>query len=137
MLGLAVTGCATEAAETPEPRTTGTPVPTTEVRSTARSADAAAPPELAGTWRRVVQGEEVLLSLRDTGYRIQRAGEMGSGSITVEGEIVTFFASSRCDGSGRYTWAIVEDRLQLTEIDDPCSGRTDVLLFGTFGRVGE
>ncbi len=82
MLGLAVTGCATEAAETPEPRTTGTPVPTTEVRSTARSADAAAPPELAGTWRRVVQGEEVLLSLRDTGYRIQRAGEMGSGSIT-------------------------------------------------------
>jgi hypothetical protein len=92
---------------------------------------------MAGTWRRVVQGKEVLLTLRDTGYRIQRAGEMGSGSIAVEDDVVTFFASSRCDGIGRYTWAIVEERLQLTEIEDPCSGRTDVLLFGTFGRVGE
>lgn len=96
----------------------------------------AAPAELAGTWRRVVLGETVLLTLDGTGYNIQRAGNFGSGAIEVIGDRIRFFNSTLCDGEGVYTWAFEDDRLRLTEVEeDPCSGRTDVLLRGTFGRV--
>lgn len=96
----------------------------------------AAPPEIAGTWRRVVQGEEVLLTLDGTGYNIQRAGELGSGGVFVEGDEIRFLASSRCAETGLYRWTIEEGRLRLSEIEfDPCTGRTDVLLRGTFGPV--
>lgn len=136
-VGLLLTACASEAAsptsEASPPRS-AEPSATRTAEPTATPA-AAAPPDLAGTWRRNVQREEVLLTLRDTGYRILRAGEMGSGSIAVDGAVITFFGSSRCAGIGQYRWAIEEGRLRLTEIDDPCSGRTDVLLRGTFGRV--
>jgi hypothetical protein len=86
-------------------------------------------------WRRVVLGEEVHLTLRDTGYHIQRGPAAGSGRISVTGDQIEFFGSNLCDGRGTYTWSFEEERLRLTEIDDPCSGRTDVFLRGTFGRV--
>jgi hypothetical protein len=110
---------------------------TAAVESAAASVtEGAAPYEIAGTWRRVVQGEEVLLTLDGTGYNIQRAGELGSGGIFVEGDEIRFLASTRCAETGLYRWNIEEGRLRLTEIeDDPCTGRTDVLLRGTFGRV--
>ena len=106
--------------------------------ATPSTAEGIAPPELAGTWRRIVLGEEVILTLGGTGYNIQRAGNIGSGSIEVDGTHVRFSGSTLCDGIGGYTWAIEDGRLRLTEIEaeaDPCSGRTDVLLRGTFGRV--
>jgi hypothetical protein len=102
----------------------------------AEAGPGSAPAELAGTWRRVVQGETVLLTLEGTGYNIQRAGNIGSGQIEVTSDQIRFFDSTLCDGEGVYTWTFEEDRLRLTEIEeDPCSGRTDVLLRGTFGRV--
>lgn len=115
-----------------------TSLPPSVPAASASDAEGAAPPDLAGTWRRIVQGEEVILTLGGTGYNIQRAGNIGSGSIRVDGSEVRFSASTLCDGTGGYTWALEDGRLRLTEIEaeaDPCSGRTDVLLRGTFGRV--
>jgi len=139
-----MTACAAESGATAPPAISPA-LPTAEATvapraepSTAPTTDASsmpAPPDLAGTWRRNLQGEEVLVTLRDTGYRIQRAGEMGSGSISVEDDVITFFGSSRCASVGRYTWAIEDGRLRLTEIDDSCSGRDEVFRLGTFGRV--
>jgi hypothetical protein len=88
-------------------------------------------------WRRYVKGEEVRLTLRDTGYHIQRGPESGSGRISVTAGQIEFFGGSRCDGRGTYTWSFEEDRLRFVEVDDPCSGRTDVLLLGTFGRISD
>jgi hypothetical protein len=96
-----------------------------------------APAELAGTWRRVVQGDTVLLTLDETGYNISRAGNFGAGRIEVTGDRIRFYDSTLCDGQGIYAWGFEDGRLRLTEVeDDPCSGRTDVLLRGTFGRDG-
>ena len=121
---------ATEAAVT-----TSEPTPTEQL-SPSPAADAV-PEELAGTWRRNVDGEMVLLTLRDNGYRIQRGSQLGSGSVSVEGDEIMFSGSNLCDGIGRYTWEFVEERLDFTEIDEPCSGRAEVLPLGTFGRVDE
>ena len=110
--------------------------PSEAASASAPSSADAAPAEIAGTWRRNVRGEVVLLTLQDHGYRIQRGGDVGSGRISVDGDRITFSHSNLCDGVGVYTWAIEDDRLRLTEIEeDPCSGRPDVLLLGTFGRV--
>jgi hypothetical protein len=97
---------------------------------------AAAPPELAGQWTRSVEGVQVILTLDDGGYRIQRGPAGGSGRISVEGDEIEFSGSNLCDGSGTYTWMLDDGRLRFTEIvADPCDGRTSVLLRGTFGRV--
>jgi len=96
----------------------------------------AAPPELAGQWRRNVQGQEVTLTLDGGGYHIQRGPASGSGRISVDGDEIEFFGSGLCNGSGTYTWAFEDGRLRFTEIvADPCDGRTSVLLRGTFGRL--
>ena len=79
----------------------------------------------------------MLLTLRDNGYRIQRGSALGSGHVSVDGDEITFSGSNLCGGIGRYTWDIVEERLDFTEIDEPCSGRREVLPLGTFGRVDE
>jgi hypothetical protein len=95
-----------------------------------------APRELAGRWRRNVQGETVILTLDGTGYHIQRGPASGSGRIAVDGDEIEFYGSNLCDGQGTYTWSFEEGRLRFTEIvADPCDGRTVVLLRGTFGPV--
>ena len=145
IVGVLMTACAAESGATADRPAISPALPTAEATVAPRAEPSTAPttgtssmpapPDLAGTWRRNLQGEEVLVTLRDTGYRIQRGGEMGSGSISVEGDVITFFGSSRCASVGRYTWAIEDGRLRLTEIDDPCSGRDEVFRLGTLGRV--
>jgi hypothetical protein len=85
-----------------------------------------------------VLGEVVVLTLDGTGYHIQRGPESGSGRISVDGDEIEFYGSNRCDGRGTYEWSFEDERLRLTEIvEDPCGGRTDIFLRGTFGRVDE
>lgn len=138
---LAAAGCASggspsspavpSAAETTEP-----PVPSAPASATASDAAGAAPDDLAGTWRRVVFGEEALLTLDGNGYNITRAGNIGSGAIEVIGDQIRFYGSSLCDGEGIYAWTIEDERLRLTEVqEDPCTGRSEVFLRGTLGRV--
>jgi hypothetical protein len=117
--------------------TTGAPVPSAPASATPSDAAGAAPDELAGTWRRVVFGEEALLTLDGNGYNITRAGNIGSGAIEVIDDQIRFDGSSLCDGEGIYTWTIEDERLRLTEVqEDPCTGRSEVFLRGTLGRVG-
>ena len=103
--------------------------------ATGEPAEGAAPPELEGTWRRSYEGDPLLLTLRGTGYTVQATGGTGAGGIIVEGDQITFSDSNRCEGTGVYTWEVVEERLRFTPVnDDPC-GRADFLPRASFGRV--
>jgi hypothetical protein len=135
---LVLVGCAADL-RSPDPSTSDTPaiptaVPTVSPVQATPPANAA-PAELAGTWRRNLAGVEILLTLEDTGYLIRRGGNMGSGAISVDGDHIAFSGSSLCDGVGTYAWEIDEGRLRLTEIEEPCTGRSEALVRGTFGRV--
>lgn len=80
-------------------------------------------------------GVTVDLTLQ-VGYTIQQSpGERGSGQVTVEGDAIEFYGSNLCEGSGDYTWTVEGDVLTFTMIGtDPCSGRSDVLVPGSFRR---
>lgn len=138
---VALVGCASRVVESINASPAATidatlAVPSDTPRPSVTPAADVAPDELAGIWRRNVGGELVLLTMDGNGYSIQRGGALGSGRISVGGDRITFSGSNRCDGVGIYMWAIEDGRLRLTELEeDPCSGRTDVFLFGTFGRV--
>lgn len=131
---VAAGGCAAQVATppptastetTPEPTARPTPTPLFETT---------VPPELAGTWRRSVDGQQVDLSLQ-VGYSIQRGAGRGTGRVTVDGDRIEFHAGSLCDGIGVYTWVVEGDRLTLTmDGTDPCSGRSEVLVPGSFRR---
>jgi hypothetical protein len=148
--GLAVCGliaaCAVDSADpgaTPTPAAASrgaSPSPSSVPSASASTPDAtpapdAAPPELAGRWRRNVQGETVILTLDGNGYHIQRGPEAGAGRISVTGDTIEFSGSNICPGVGTYTWAIVEGRLRLEIVDEPCTGRSPALARGTFGRL--
>lgn len=138
---LALVACSAEqpvaSSATPDATATATDsaVPSEHPTPPRTPAPDAAPPELAGTWRRNLAGVEILLTFQDTGYLIRRGGNMGSGAISVDGDQIAFSGSSLCDGVGTYTWELDQGRLRLTEVEEPCTGRSDALLFGTFGRV--
>ena len=99
-----------------------------------------APAELQGSWRTTLDedlgGHSVTLQLLPTSYRITRAGNQATGSISVNGDQIEFFGSTLCEGSGTYQWAIDGDRLTLTPVDDdPCTGRSEVIIGYTYTRV--
>jgi hypothetical protein len=137
---LVLAGCATDVAGSPASSPSASPAAeatTTEQPSPSIAADAA-PPELAGSWRRSIGGESYILGLAGNGYSVQVAGGSGAGRISVEGDRIQFSRSNRCpDGIGLYTWSIEDGRLRFTEVEpDPC-GRADFLPLGTWGRVDE
>lgn len=137
MAGCASGGSASSPAEPSSVATTREASPTPSADASAATGEGAAPAELAGTWRRIVFDEEARLTLDGNGYNITRAGNIGSGSIEVIGDEIRFFNSTICDGEGVYTWTIEDERLRLTEVvEDPCTGRSEVFLRGTLGRVG-
>lgn len=120
------------------------PSPTTSIGSSASPSASPSPtvnfleptvtPELAGTWRRSVGGQTVDLSLQ-VGYTIQRGGGRGSGRVTIDGNNIEFHDSNLCEGSGMYTWVVEGDTLTFTMVGtDPCSGRSEVLVPGSFQR---
>jgi hypothetical protein len=115
--------------DTPTTVETTTTTPTT---TTTLSPDAA-PVELSGVWRtNLGTGDQVLdnvsLNLSGNQYAIQRGPNSGTGSISVDGDTIAFFASSICDGTGTYRWAVEGETLTLTAIEsDPCGNRSLVL----------
>jgi hypothetical protein len=135
-VGLAACGGSTAPTPSQGAATTLASFQASSARPSASAQEGAAPPELAGTWRRSYEGDPLLLTFQGTGYSIQVPGELGAGRIFVDGDRITFSAAGPCpDGTGTYTWAIEDERLRFTLIgEDPCA-RKDFLLLATFGRA--
>lgn len=116
------------------PTATATAESTPSPSPTTNFLEPTVPAELAGTWRRSVGGETVDLTLQ-VGYTIQRGFGRGSGMVTIDGDRIEFHRSDLCEGSGIYTWVVEDDTLTLTMVGtDPCSGRSEVLVPGSFRR---
>ena len=113
---------------------------TTTAASTTTLAPDAAPVELSGVWRtNLGTGDQVLdnvsLTLSGNQYALQRGPNSATGSISVAGDTIAFFASSLCDGTGTYRWVVEGETLTLTVIDpDPCGNRSLVLDGITYDR---
>lgn len=132
------TGCGTSAASPPErarPVDGDNAVATAPAESPTPAPEGTAPPELTGRWRRAYEGAPLFLTLDGNGYSVQAAGGTGSGRIFVEGDLITFSNSNRCEGIGTYRWSFENDRLRFTPVDDDPCGRADFLPLATFGRV--
>jgi hypothetical protein len=95
-----------------------------------------APDELVGSWTTtIVLDETVVLAIEPGAYRIVRGGNSGSGLIDVVGDEITFHSSNLCSGMGTYLWAVEGGQLTFTAVgDDPCDGRSLVLLDVTYER---
>lgn len=131
---LTLSACAATQSAAPSPTVTIEPSPSPSPSPTVNFLEPTVPAELAGTWQRSVGGERVDLSLH-IGYTIQRGGGRGSGRVTVDGNRIEFYASNLCDGTGVYTWSVEGDNLTFTMVGtDPCSGRSEVLVPGSFRR---
>jgi len=145
-----VTLLAVSCAGTTEPGTTTATTTTAMVEETTTSevaettttlAPDAVPPEMSGVWRTDLEtGDPVMdnvsLNLSANRYLINRGPNSAVGSISVEGDMITFSDASVCDGTGIYQWAIEGDTLSLTMVDpaDQCSGRSQVLDGITYRR---
>jgi hypothetical protein len=131
---LTLSACAATQTASPSPSATVEPSPSASPSPTVNFLEPTVPAELAGTWRRSVGGERVDLTLQ-VGYTIQRGPGRGSGRVTIDGEDIEFHAGSLCEGSGIYTWLVEDDTLTLTMVGtDPCTGRSEVLVPGSFKR---
>ncbi len=127
-----VAACAPTQPTSPNPTVSIAPSPSAS--PTVNFLEPTVPAELAGTWRRSVGGEMVDLSLQ-VGYTIQRGFGRGSGRVTIDGDEIEFHGSDLCEGSGIYTWVVEGDTLTFTMVGtDPCSGRSEVLVPGSFRR---
>ena len=127
-----VAACAPTQPTSPNPTVSIAPSPSAS--PTVNFLEPTVPAELAGTWRRSVGGEMVDLSLQ-VGYTIQRGFGRGSGRVTIDGDEIEFHGSDLCEGSGIYTWVVEGDTLTFTMVGtDPCSGRLEVLVPGSFRR---
>ena len=81
----------------------------------------AAPAELKGKWTTLMgPGDEVLLTINDTGYSIYGSSLSASGHISVVGDQIAFSRVSSCPGTGTYRWAIdASGMLTFTPVGDP------------------
>ena len=84
----------------------------------------------------VGQGEVVILTVDEVRYSTGGPFGPASGSISVEGDVITFFKSTECDGMGAYRWTIEGDSLLLESIgSDDCPGRAHALAGETYTRL--
>jgi hypothetical protein len=121
---------------TDPPTTTTIAATTTAAPTTTTTAPDSAPPELAGAWFTEVPPDRVTLSLVGTNYSISRGPATGSGKISVEGDMITFYDSLLCPGAGTYTWLIEDGNLIFTPVGDGegCGGRGQVLIDVVYAR---
>jgi hypothetical protein len=126
--------CAATQTTAPSPTASTAPSPSPIPSPTVNFLEPTVPAEIAGTWRRSVAGQTVDLSLQ-VGYTIQRGAGRGSGRVRIDGNNIEFHDSDLCEGSGIYTWVVEDDTLTFTMVGtDPCSGRSEVLVPGSFQR---
>jgi hypothetical protein len=105
------------------------PATTDPTASPAASAEASVPPdaapiELQGTWANEGGTPNLRLLIGPVTYRITRDGNTGSGSISVNGDVIRFMAGTICDRDGDYRWTIDGGVLTLDPVEpDGCPGR--------------
>jgi hypothetical protein len=117
--------------------TSASPMATASVTSQPTGPADEAPAELQGAWTTPSgDPDPVTLTLSPSGYQVDRGLGFGHGAISVDGDPIRFFGSDLCDGQGTYTWSIEAGVLTFTpENDDPCDGRSAVLIDRTYERV--
>jgi hypothetical protein len=108
--------------------TTGPTTPTT--------AGGSVPQELQARWETTLDdGVTASLRLRAAEYQISRSGAVGSGTVAVEADVITF-STTRCTaGDGVYRWSLEEDSLTLTPMGEDLCPRSGVLAGRTFERT--
>jgi hypothetical protein len=114
-------------APTPEPEPTPTSAPPRVPPTDAPSLPPdAAPIDLQGTWDARVETESIRLLIEPLRYRITRNGNIGSGAISVQDDVITFSGSDLCSGVGAYRWSVVDAVLTLEPVrPDECPRRGD------------
>jgi hypothetical protein len=101
-----------------------------------------APQALQGTWVTVLKdgsNQQVTLRLGETSYGISRGTDGASGTIAVRGDLIEFFRSSACVGTGSYRWSLTGGSLAFTESalgSEACPGRGEVLNGYTYAKSG-
>jgi hypothetical protein len=99
-----------------------------------------APETLQATWSVVTNTADasnvlVTLTLAPTRYLVTSPGHSASGSIAVRGDLIEFFGSSACSGSGTYRWSLQGTALSFTGTAvDPCGDRGTALSGITYTR---
>jgi hypothetical protein len=118
-----VAGCSAGLASSASPSPASSPTASLAASATALRTlpPDAAPAELKGRWTTLLApGDEVLLTINDTGYSIYGSSLSASGHISVEGDQIAFSRVSSCAGTGTYRWAIdANGMLTFTPIGDP------------------
>ena len=117
--------------------TSASPMTTASVTSQPTALTDGAPAELQGEWTTPSgDPDPVTLTISRSGYQIDRGLGFGHGAIAVDGDQIRFFGSDLCEGEGTYTWSIEGGVLIFTpEGDDPCGGRSVVLINRTYQPV--
>jgi hypothetical protein len=105
----------------PTPEPTATPI--------AEPSESQAPRALIGIWRTTLGGQPLSLSITETSYRIVRGGNTASGSVLITDDVIEFFDSDLCPGSGVYRWSITDGALSFSPLQsEPCTGRAEAVL---------
>jgi hypothetical protein len=94
------------------------------------------PGVLSGVWRMTFQGADQKLSLEHTTYQVYVVvTDAATGTVSVQGNDITFADSSTCSGQGTYSWKITHGALRFTPVgSDPCP-RAGLLPIGAWTRV--
>jgi hypothetical protein len=112
--------------------------PTTS--STPTAAQNPAPDALQATWTAVTNTTDasnvlVTLTLAATRYVVSSPGHSASGSLAVRGDVIEFFGSTACSGSGSYRWSLQGTALSFTGTGaDQCGDRGTALSGITYTR---
>jgi hypothetical protein len=99
-----------------------------------------APDTLQATWTVVTNTTDasnvlVTLILSETRYVVSSPGHLANGSIAVRGDLIEFFGSTQCSGSGSYRWSLQGAALSFTGTGvDQCGDRGTALSGITYTR---
>jgi hypothetical protein len=113
----------------PSAEPTSEPTPEPSASPSPEPSESQAPRALIGVWRTTLAGQPLSLSITETSYRIVRGGNVGNGSVRIEGDVIDFFDSDLCTGTGSYRWAITDGALTFSPlVSEPCTGRAEAVL---------
>ncbi len=133
VVAVALAACTNSGSATSPPLSSSVPT-----SSTTPSAQPSIPAELRGQWRTTLtDGEDVTLTLTDTGYQVKRGPETVHGGLSVTDDQISFLRSSACDGVGRYRWSLAGPRLTFVLMaPDECPARAGFLMGQSYTLAG-